>query len=112
SIGRDEYLTLSYDLLNFLPRLSFPKRNKTLTDKPVYQHFLTIVNCVMSDGYRFMRPDEFLPDSHLVRWLYAYVYVFYLANKYNANCGSLGKPTIPPKLLGRLFQDGVRRIDL
>lgn len=82
AIGRDEYLTLCYDLLDYLPRLS-PQR----TPKETYERFLALVTQAMVAGFRFVIKDDHLKGSEHVRFSYALVYVCFWAYKDHRSVG-------------------------
>jgi hypothetical protein len=105
AIGSDEYLTLCYDLLDFLPTL-----DRQGTTKEAYLAYLKILIDAMVAGFNFMRTDEFVPGSETIRFLYAYLYVFFLAENAAANVGN--DPATWRRTLVPLFQKGYQQLDL
>jgi hypothetical protein len=73
AIGRDEYLTLTYDLLDFLPKL-----RKMRYSRP----FLDVVSQSLTAGVNFLRDDEYMPGSERFRFVYALRYMAYWEEPY------------------------------
>ncbi|WP_437675650.1 tetratricopeptide repeat protein [Sorangium sp. So ce131] len=80
AIGRDEYLSMAYDLFDFLPQLALcgvPPNDANLNDANSRLKFIEYIEDAVKAGKPVLAVDDKLPGSERVRFLYAELCLVY-----------------------------------